>query len=239
MPNHVYNRLSFTELSDKQKQILDAIASTQNGLCGYYRPMPDDIRNTTSPCRIVTQEEYDKQMKKNENIDRTQSLYHEPKPITKKMQKALIDKYAVDNWYDWAYNNWGTKWGCYDNEIDGETLRFNTAWSVFDVSILDALAVDFPYFSLHFEEENGWGGYIEYADGKESSFDDYEAPNWIDTDIDTNDGRITKLLTDIPDSDYREGADRGYYYDYDINQSVPHNVLKKNKLISLNTLKRS
>jgi hypothetical protein len=239
MPNHVYNRISFTDLSDEQRQKLEVIASTLNGLCGYYRPMPDDIRNTTSPPQVVSQRDYNRIMKENAKIDRSKEWYHEPKPITQKMQVELKRKYGVDNWYDWAYKNWGTKWGCYDHELDGNTIRFSTAWSVFDVSILDALAVDFPYFSLHFEEENGWGGYIEYADGEESSFVDYEAPMWACTDINTNDGDITKLLADIPDSNYREGAEVGYYYDYDLNQPVPNKVLKKHKLISLNTLKKS
>jgi hypothetical protein len=235
MPNHVYNRLSFPELSDKQKQILEVIASTQNGLCGYYRPMPDDIRNTTSPTQVVSQRDYNRIMKENAKIDRSKEWYHEPKPITQKMQVELKRKYGVDNWYDWAYNNWGTKWGCYDHELDGNTIRFSTAWSVFDVSILDALAVDFPNFSLHFEEEQGWGGYMEYIDGEASSFDEYEAPEWNHTDIDTEHGTITKLLTDIPDSDYREGAEVGYYYDFDVNKPVPHDVLKKHKLVSSKT----
>ena len=94
MPNHVYNRLSFPELSDKQKQILEVIASTQNGLCGYYRPMPDDLRNTTSPPQVVSQRDYNRIMKENAKIDRSKEWYHEPKPITQKMQVELLRKYG-------------------------------------------------------------------------------------------------------------------------------------------------
>jgi hypothetical protein len=65
MPNHVYNRISFTDLSDEQRQKLEVIASTRNGLCGYYMPMPDDIRNTQSPSKVVSQREYYLIMKEN------------------------------------------------------------------------------------------------------------------------------------------------------------------------------
>jgi len=230
MPNHVYNRLSFPELSDKQKQILEVIASTQNGLCGYYRPMPDDIRNTTSPTQVVSQRDYNRIMKENAKIDRSKEWYHEPKPITQKMQVELKRKYGVDNWYDWAYKNWGTKWGCYDHELDGNTIRFSTAWGLFDISILDKLAEDFPEFMLHFEEEQGWGGVVEYVNGDFHSMEEYDAPMWDCTGIDTDEGRITQLLETIHDVGFREGADAGYYYDYDLNEPVPAGVLEKHNL---------
>ena len=50
-------------------------------------------------------------------------------------KKALkrLAKYGAENWYDWACNNWGTKWNSVDTEIiederDGLTYSFNTAW---------------------------------------------------------------------------------------------------------------
>lgn len=226
MPNHVFTSIAFNNLSVKQKEKLNEIANTHNGLCGYYRPMPDDIRNTSSPTKVVSQREYNKIMKENQNSP------YQFKPITKKMQVELNTKYGVDNWYDWAYQNWGTKWGCYDNEVDGETLRFSTAWGLFDISILDKLAEDFPEFSLHFEEEQGWGGIVEYVNGEFHSMEEYDAPMWDCTGIDTDEGRITQLLEAIHDVGFREGADAGYYYDYDLNEPVPVEVLEKHNLVS-------
>ena len=221
MPNHVFTSIAFNNLSVKQKEKLNEIANTHNGLCGYYRPMPDELRYTTKPSWVVSQREYNKIMKQN---------LGEPYPITKKMQVELNTKYGVDNWYDWAFKNWGTKWGCYDNEIDGETLRFSTAWGLFDISILDKLAEDFPEFNLHFEEEQGWGGSIEYVNGEFHSMEEYDAPMWDCTGIDTDEGRITQLLETIHDVGFREGADAGYYYDYDLNEPVPAEVLEKHNL---------
>lgn len=230
MPNHVSYQFICAELSAEQLEKLHTISKTNNGFCGYYRPMPDDIRNTTSPTKIVTQKEYDKQMEENKKIDRTQEWYFEPMPITKKMQTALLNKYGVDNWYDWAYNNWGTKWGCYDHDIDGNNMNFCTAWNLFDTSILDLVAVDFPDFVLCYEEEQGWGGEFVYENGVCIAHTEYDIPSWSNSTTPTEDGEITKLLTEISESHFNEFAPVGYYYDYDVNCPVPQDILDKHKL---------
>ena len=41
-----------------------------------------------------------------------------------------FQKYGYTTWYDWAINNWGTKWNSYDSEpVEENTLTFNTAWA--------------------------------------------------------------------------------------------------------------
>lgn len=230
MPNHVYYQFICGELTTEQKEKLDVISQTHNGFCGYYRPMPDDIRNTTSPCRIVTQKEYNRIMKENEKIDRSQPWYHEPKPITKKMQKKLIEKYGTDNWYDWAYQNWGTKWGCYDHQPDGNNLGFSTAWNLFDTSMLTEIANDFPTFILAYEEEQGWGGEYVFENGECIEHSEYDAPEWHSTDIETEDGTITQLKFPISETHFNEEAAAGYYYYYDANCPVPQEILTQYNL---------
>lgn len=174
MPNHVYAQIT---VSEKYSKKLEEISKV--GLCRYYKPMPDELINTSSPARIVTQSEYDKQMEKN----KTDKFKHYPLTIDR--QKMLLDKYDADNWYDWAYVNWGTKWGCYDNEYDDGTYRFTSAWGPIDSSIiLELLVKDIPTFSYYYEEEQGWGAEFEFENGEETSGFEWDLPDWDSTDHD-------------------------------------------------------
>lgn len=47
-------------------------------------------------------------------------------------QQAIdnIKKYGYKDWYDWAYDNWGTKWNAYDTHIEEDgVITFDTAWA--------------------------------------------------------------------------------------------------------------
>jgi len=154
MPNHVYCNISVEE---KYADKLKEIAKV--GLAQYYKPRPKELEDTTSPARIgenITQEESDR----------------------------LIELYGHNNWYHWSYQNWGTKWGCYDNEYEDGHYRFTTAWNPLDTEILDMLAKDIPDFLYDWEEEQGYGQEIEYTDGDGAVVLDYDVPNWETTDND-------------------------------------------------------
>jgi hypothetical protein len=48
-------------------------------------------------------------------------------------QRWRID-FGADNWYEWSYAHWGTKWNAYDVEIESNfddelSLSFYSAWS--------------------------------------------------------------------------------------------------------------
>lgn len=61
--------------------------------------------------------------------------------------------YGKNNWYDWSIENWGTKWNSVDAELDGDEIRFLTAWSPCD-PVIAALAEMFPMmrFTYNFYE---------------------------------------------------------------------------------------
>ena len=76
-----------------------------------------------------------------EELENTQSPSREP-------NKALIEKYGVDNWYDWKVQNWGTKWDTGEVCLVGETgneisLSFDTAWSP-PIQFYEKLSEDYP-----------------------------------------------------------------------------------------------
>lgn len=54
--------------------------------------------------------------------------------------------------YEWVRENWGTKWGCYDDETIEERNRlvyyFKTAWSPFSDDVHCAMSNKFPELKL-------------------------------------------------------------------------------------------
>jgi len=152
MPNHVYNSISVEEkYADRLRDIAEV------GLCRYYFPMPEELKGTNSPPRIG--------VGKNDNI--TQEKYD-----------YLKEKYGHADWYGWCIANWGTKWGCYDNEVDDGVYTFTTAWSPVDDKIIQKLMEDIPSFQYSFEEEQGWGAEITIQDGVIKHSFEYDTPIW-------------------------------------------------------------
>lgn len=96
-----------------------------------------------------------------------------------------------NNWYWWNLRHWGTKWdiAVSDGEQwastrlevfeDGEEFiySFQTAWSP-PTEVIDLLTQQFPTlkFNLYYEEEQGWGGEIEWENGEVSSQTEWDIP---------------------------------------------------------------
>ena len=117
MANHVINRLTIIgEETDVTYQIYHHIvmAEISNGemFIDFNKivPMPNELREVTSPVRIISKEEYDKQEVRINNNDLTdvEKKFGVSRGITKEISDEYIAKFGFDNWYDWAYANWGT-----------------------------------------------------------------------------------------------------------------------------------
>jgi hypothetical protein len=227
-----------SNLTDKQKEILKKIESCHHGLCGYYIPMPEELMHTQSPSNVVSESEYKRILKENEKIDRSKPYFYEPKPITKKMQERLLKLFGHDNWYDWSYDRWGTKWGCYDNDIDGETYTCTTAWSPMRLEIVELFALDFPDFTWHWEEEQGYGATIVFENGEIVDGDTYDALEWetianykqdendkFGTDICFTIGRPESMSTELILPGFYE--DQNFYTDGYIGQTIPNDIFNK------------
>jgi hypothetical protein len=88
---------------------------------------------------------------------------------------------TAGNWYNWNRDNWGVKWDC-DAEIDFDdpehlSYRFDSPWGP-PVPAIDALAKKYPWamITLSYDEEQGWGGEIEWADGEGTVTEEYDIP---------------------------------------------------------------
>tara|TARA_R100001463_G_scaffold42546_9_gene89119 strand:+ start:346 stop:1152 length:807 start_codon:yes stop_codon:yes gene_type:complete len=175
MPNHCYCVISVD--TQKDKEILKKIEKLERGLAEFIMPMPQCLNNTTSESNIISQEEYDEQELRRKNNPK-ETIFQQG--ITREMHEEFLDKFKFDNWYSWALHNWGTKWGCYDNELDADesTYRFTTAWSPLDEDIIEEFAKIVPNFYYSFEEETGWGGIREYENGVCISHRNYDEPMW-------------------------------------------------------------
>lgn len=89
---------------------------------------------------------------------------------------------SAEDWYSWNITNWGVKWDTRDVETNHEpgqlAYRFNTAWSP-PVPVLNALSHQNPDLVVNhvYEEEQGWGGRIEYRNGNGEQLESWDIPD--------------------------------------------------------------
>ena len=152
MPNWVYNSISVEE------QYADKLKEIANvGLARYYKPMPEDLQGTTSPQRVDTPDDL---------IEVTR----------------LTELYGCADWYTWANRNWGTKWGCCENEYEDGVYRYQTAWSPLDEELLYLLSQDIPNFHYFWEEEQGFGQEFDVVDGEFMLVMEWDIPDFQETE---------------------------------------------------------
>jgi len=156
MPNWITNILTINADEKMVQKILSEIKSEESQFdFNKIVPMPSELEGTTAPTRIVSDEEY---------------LKDSSKGITKAMSEELIAKYGYDNWYDWKYEHWGTKWNADEVYISDNEITFNTAWCN-PQPLLVALSRKYPdiQFNIGFADEDfghNVGTYI-LKDGEE------------------------------------------------------------------------
>jgi hypothetical protein len=145
MPNHISTNFRVTGPTAEVKRFIKDAAGQGSVLSlNNLLPMPSELQFVSSPVKIMTQAEIDKQWadwKANKEDGKTSS-FEKDKPfglgITKETSDSYKAKYGTDNWYDWAIRNWGSKWGVYDEtewnitedgDISSAGIWYQTAWS--------------------------------------------------------------------------------------------------------------
>jgi len=115
MPNWCENSVSFTHENPEMIQRIKRVIESDDSLFNEFVPMHSDLMNTD---KGFFKEDTDKQ---------------------KAMEKANnrnIKKHGYKDWYDFAINEWGTKWDVagsdlmeYDSGPNWIAFTFSTAWT--------------------------------------------------------------------------------------------------------------
>jgi hypothetical protein len=106
--------------------------------------------------------------------------------LTPEQKAERIAKYGYDNWYDWRFENWGSKWDAQEPYItedeNGLTINFDTAWSP-AIPYIKQVALMFPdlIFDLYFMETGEWFAGRVFAKGEEVE-EQYGEPMQVDDD---------------------------------------------------------
>ena len=151
MPNHCENTLTVTGAPGDVQAFRDfAMNGDEKPFdINKFVPMPDEIRQSESP---------------------------NPEP---ELAARLIKEHGAANWYDWACDNWGTKWEPYEVNLKENTTQhpdqsslcywFLTAWAPFSDDCMEKISARFPTLKLHLEySESGMGfeGYYTLEAGR-------------------------------------------------------------------------
>ncbi len=88
-----------------------------------------------------------------------------------------------DNWYNWNLANWGCKWDTSDISVEAASpvehlFYFNTPWSP-AIHVMTALSKQHPNVTLNlvYEEEQGWGGELEFVNGTGTTKREWDIPS--------------------------------------------------------------
>ena len=141
MPNWVKNILTINADEKMVEKILSEVKSEESEFdFNLIVPMPSELKGTTAPTRILSEEDYAK---------------GNMQGITQAMSDELKQKCGYDNWYDWCYTHWGTKWNSDEVHIYDNEINFNTAWSN-PLPIIIALSEKYPdaQFNIKYADED-------------------------------------------------------------------------------------
>ena len=198
MPNHTANNFTITGPKDDVLRFVAQAKGTDSELdFNKLLPIPDNLRGTSSPTRIMTQQRIDEIWADwNKRKDEGKlSEFEKERPmglgITQAKHDEFILKYGYDNWYDWSVFNWGTKWNAYDvtewsiNECSeftvSATIYYETAWSPATALWLN-VSKDYPKCEFYHEFADEGGGFLGSETIVEGRFISEEELEWDSDD---------------------------------------------------------
>ena len=139
-------------------------------------------KNKINRTEFYTDAEVDEMNAKDEELSKKSKHHHHYRVQTKDEIIYNRETLGFDNWWDWRVANWGCKWDLCDLDVsdndNARNITFSTPWSPISGLALELLAEKVPSFRYSYEEEQGWGGVIEFVNGSFDNEVDYEIPEF-------------------------------------------------------------
>lgn len=130
MPNWVKNKVRAVNKEDTARLIAMLVKDSRCGKVTNFNgiiPMPKELRNTTAGYYPGCEEIFER-------------------------NKA---KYGYRSWYDFACDNWGTKWDNNHVKVHGGVIEFETAWN-HPAGIYRKIAETIPIVAAYADEDIGF-----------------------------------------------------------------------------------
>jgi len=167
MPNHISTNFRVTGPTAEVKRFInDANGNDCLLNLDSLLPMPSELRMVSSPVKIMTQAEIDQQWADWKVANEAGKPFG--LGITKETSDSYKAKYGVDNWYDWAIANYGSKWGVYDEgewnitedgDITSAGINYQTAWSPV-TKAWETISKNYPSLEFFHEFADEGGGFV-------------------------------------------------------------------------------
>lgn len=196
MPNWVTNSIIVTNEEGEQvpcNKVIDRMRWTSDDTLSVHEaeeeisfskvlPMPDELIDTTYPSDV--------------------SSY-----VSKKKSERLINKYGFDNWYDWRWYNWGTKWDLAESRFgdpdkDGNIYSFGflTAWATPDKLLIAlSLLVKDTNIVVEYADEDYGSNYGTYTCRNGELYDE-RFYDW--EDFQSGNSEAVRILKDLQGEPY-------------------------------------
>jgi hypothetical protein len=208
MPNHVTNILHINGTPEQVKEVRDSIRGrflkedgSDDGEQVFdfnkLLPMPESLNCSSGSESRIAQYEMGYETRGRPPMKPMDRMYESADQAVGDQCKENIRLHGHPTWYEWHIENWGTKWGAYQQEeIEPNILQFQTAWSC-PLKILEALTAKFPEIEFvvkYADEDIGSncgtltfkGGELakeEHPRGKEAVRFAYKVNGYSDDDI--------------------------------------------------------
>lgn len=199
MPNHVKNQLHLSGDRNRINELLKSIKG-ENTVLDFNKiiPMPESLhieagskteRGLAAYKEFIAVYIFDGSVQKPDLLDIPEKseqaflrMRKDIQPDEWELGKTAFQnqiRYGAPTWYEWAIENWGTKWSAYDTGMEiNNTIIFNTAWSR-AMPVISKLAEMYPVISFMYrwaDEDLGSNvGIAEFKSGELVHDEFYEA----------------------------------------------------------------